>query len=344
MRRGLALAALLSSTAMLAAPAFAQGWSFQQVATITLPGGKGHGDIATFDGSSQLLYLSMPNDGVVVVDTRDNSVVKYLQNIPSPNGSDWDSDRVYFAAADGLGPGNTPPAGKINDIIVVSKETWKEVGRVQTQGTSPDWLAVDRQAGLIYVDSDDNNWMEVYSTGDKPELKAKWPLYPDDAKTGPDVAALVPSKHVIFQSDDSYVLKVNTTTGAVDAKSDTGVKLTKKGGTKGEVYDAKNNRLWVGTTSKEILVLNADTLAVVAKLPQAGGADVVAFDPGYGLVYVFEGSAEGFDVYDANTMRPVTFIKTGVGNTHTGDVDPATHLVYAFEGDGGLVGVYKPIR
>ena len=344
MRKGLVLAALLSSTPLFATPGFAQEWSFQKVATITLPGGKGHGDIATFDPSSQLLYLSMPGDGVMVVDTRDNSIVKYIQNVPSPNGIDWDANHVYVAAADGLGPGNSPPAGKVNDVIVISKETWKEVGRVTTQGTSPDWLAVDRPAGLLYVDSDDNNWMEVYTTGDKPKLKAKWPLFPEDAKTGPDVAALVPAKHVIYQSDDSWVLKVSTVNGAIEGKVDTGVKLTKKGGTKGEIYDAKNNRLWVGTTSKEMLVLNPETLAIIAKLPQAGGADVVAFDPGLGLVYAFEASSKGFDVYDANSMRHVTFIKTDVGNTHTGDVDPATHLVYAYEGDDGLVGVYRPVR
>lgn len=338
MSRGLAWASMLGSVALLVEPALADEYQFQKVATIELPGMKGHGDIATFDPSDQMLYVAMPNDGLCVVDTRTNTVVKYIENVPSPNGSDWDANNVYVASGDGAG------AGKINDIIVISKETWKEIGRVQTQGTSPDWIGIDRQAGLIYVDSDDNNWMEVYTTGEKPKLKAKWDLFPTTAKTGPDVAALVPSRHTIYQSDDFYVLKVDTSTGAVVAKVDTEVKLTKKGGTKGEVYDAKHNRLWVGTTSKEILVLDADTLATIAKLPQVGGADVVALDPGLGLVYSFEGGANGFDVYDANTMKPVTFIKTGVGNTHTGDIDPETHLVYAFEGDGGVIGVYKPVK
>lgn len=344
MLRGLGVASVIASTGLLIAPALAADYHFEKVATIELPGGKGHGDIATFDPLSQLLYLSMPNDGLVVVDTKANSVVKYIQEVTSPNGSDWDPDHVYVAAADGLGPDNAPAVGKINDIIVISKEKWKEVGRIQIQGTSPDWLAVDRAAHLIYVDSDDNNQMEVYSTGDHPALKSVWKLYPDDAKTGPDVAALVPSRKEIFQSDDSYVEVVNTTDGSIARKVDTGVKLTSKGGTKGEVYDAKNHRLWVATTGKEIFVINPDTLAIIAKLPQKGGADVAAFDPGLGLVYVFEGGSKGFDVYDANTMKPVTFVSTGVGNTHTGDVDPATHLVYAYEGDDGLVGVYKPVQ
>src|SRR5215469_15554769 len=236
MLRGLGVAGIVASTGLLLAPALAADYHFEKVATIELPGGKGHGDIATFDPLAQLLYLSMPNDGLMVVDTKSNSVVKYIQQVVSPNGSDWDPDHVYVAAADGLGPGNTPPVGKINDIIVISKEKWKEVGRIQIQGTSPDWLAVDRAAHLIYVDSDDNNQMEVYSTGDHPELKAVWKLYPDEAKTGPDVAALVPSRKEIFQSDDSFVEVVNTSDGSIARKVDTGITLSFMNDTTAEVY------------------------------------------------------------------------------------------------------------
>src|SRR5579862_1322766 len=220
MPRGIVLAGVVAASALLIVPALAADYHFEKVATIELPGGKGHGDIATFDPLAQLLYVSMPNDGLCVVDTKANSVVTYIQNVPSPNGSDWDADHVYISAADGLGPNNSPAVGKINDIIVISKEKWKEVGRIETDKTSPDWLAVDRAAHLIYVDSDDGNQMEVYSTGDHPELKSTWKLYPDEAKTGPDVAALVPSRKEIFQSDDSFVLVVDTATGAIKRKVD----------------------------------------------------------------------------------------------------------------------------
>lgn len=354
-RRGLTLASVMASSVLLIAPAVAADYHFDQVAMIHLPGNTGHGDIVTFDPSNHMLYVSMPKQGLNVVDTRTNEVVAYIEDVPSPNGVDWDADHVYVAAADG--PPAPASAGSIvdNAIIVISKKTWTEVGRVKTQGTSPDWLAVDRQAGLLYTDSDDKNWMEVYSTGDQPQLKAKWRLHPLNSNfwlidttdfTGPDVAALVPSRHEIFQSVDSYVEVINTNTGAIDRNVDTGVELTPKGGTKGEVYDAKNNRLWVATTSKTpgMHVLNADTLAVIKTIPQKGGADQVVFDPALGLVYAFEASAKGFDVYDANTMQPVTFVSTGIGQSHTGDVDPATHLVYAYGGNDRVILVYKPVK
>ena len=353
MREGLVLAGVLASTSLLMAPAVASDYHFNKVATIHLPGLTGHGDIIAFDPSNQMLYISMPKHGLTVVDTRTNTAVKYIDDVPSPNGVDWDADHVYVAAADG--PPAPASAGSIvtNAIIVIDKKTWTEVGRVETKGTSPDWLAVDRQAGVLYTDSDDRNWMEVYSTGDHPQFKARWRLHPLNSNfwlvdtadyTGPDVAALVPSRHQIFQSVNSFVEVVDTATGAIEKEVDTGVKLTKKGGTKGEIYDAKNNRLWVGTTGKEILVLNADTLAIIAKLPQKGGADVVAFDPGLGLVYTFEGGGNGFDVYDANTMQHVTFVSTGIGQTHTGDVDPATHRVFAYAGDDRVIEVFQPVK
>lgn len=342
MRRGFEFAALMASTALattalFAAPAMAAGYKFDKVATIELQGQKGHGDIVTYDRSNNMVYVSMPQ-GLDVIDTKTNKVTHFIQDVPSPNGNDYDAHFVYVAAGDGAGQ------GKVNAIVVIDKKTWKEVGRVDTKGTSPDWLAVDRRGHVIYTDSDDANHTEVYKAGAKPALEHVWALYPANAKSGPDVAALVDKTHTIYQSDDSYVLKVNAKTGAIEAKTDTGVPLAKNGGTKGEVYDAKTQTVWAGTTGKTMVVLDANTLAIKAKLPQTGGADQVAIDPALGLVYAFEGGAKGFDVYDAKTMKHLAFVSTGIGNTHTGDVDTRTHAVYAYAGDGGVVDVFKPVK
>src|SRR5215469_13096432 len=237
---------------------------------------------------------------------------------------DRSNGMVYVSAGDGAGQ------GKVNAIVVIDKKTWKEVARVDTKGTSPDWLAVDRRSHVIYTDSDDANHTEVFKAGAKPALEHVWALYPANAKSGPDVAALVDKTKTIYQSDDSYVLKVNAKTGAIDAKT--------------EAYDAKTQTVWVGTTAKTMVVLDANTLAIKAKLPQTGGADQVAIDPGLGLVYAFEGGAKGFDVYDAKTMTHLAFVSTGIGNSHTGDVDTKTHEVYAYAGDGGVVDVFKPVK
>lgn len=338
MRRASVLAGTALATALLAAPSLAASYRFEAVGKITLPGKPGHGDIVTFDPAADMIYVSLADDGLAVVNPKTRTVVADIQHVPSPNGNTADSHYVYVAAGEGAG------AGKTNAIVVIDKASWKVVGQVTTQGTSPDWIAVDPASHRIYTASDDNNWLEVYSEGAHPKFEAKWPLFPANAKSGPDVATLLAPKHEIFQSDDSDIDLVDTANGKVTAHVDTGVKLTKKGGTKGSIYDAAHGRLWVGTTSGGVVVLNAADLKVITRLPAHGGIDEVAFDPKLGLVYAFEGGAKGFDVYDAKTMKPVSFVSTSVGQTHTGDVDSRTHLVYAYEGKADVLGIYKPVR
>src|SRR5690348_12757051 len=124
MRRGVMFTALLASTAVLTAPAMAAGYKFEKIATIEMPGPKGHNDIVTYDPSNQMIYASMPDNGLCIVDTRTNKVAHCVPNVPSPNGNAFVKNYVYVNAGDGAG------AGKVNAIVVVSKKTWKEVGRI----------------------------------------------------------------------------------------------------------------------------------------------------------------------------------------------------------------------
>ena len=338
MRRALLLAGTALLSGALLTPAVASSYQFKKVASIDLPGKKGHGDLVAYDPSNHMLYVSMPDDGAVI-DTRTNKVVADIKNIPSPNGMAFDQHYVYWTAAEGAGKDKT------NAVVIIDKKTWKEVGRVTTKGTSPDGIAIDRKTNTLYVTSDDNNWIEVYSAGEHPQLKATWPLLPKDPKAGPDVGTLVPSLHAIFQPDDAFFERVDTRTGHVDQSVDEQLKLTKHGGTKASIYDAKHHRLWVGTTNNEVIVVNASDLKTIAKVPTHGGIDDVEFDPKLGLVYAYGGNGrKGFDVYDAATMKPVTFVSTDVGQTHTGAVNSSNHLVYAYGGDGAVVDVFKPVK
>lgn len=338
MRRGFVFAALLASTAVLAAPAMAAGYKFEKVGTIELQGQKGHGDIVTYDRSNDMVYVSMPQ-GLDVIDTKTNKVVHFIQSVPSPNGNAFDKNFVYVAAADG------PGTGKVNAIIVIDKKTWKEVSRVTTKGTSPDGVQVNPATDTVFIQSDDNNWVEKYKGGAHPVFEAKWPLYPDKPTAGPDVGTLVRSIHALYVPDDSWFEKLDTKTGAIVAKVDTGVKLMKHGGTKASIYDPKTGLIWGGTTNGDAgMIVYDKNLKIIKRLPSHGGIDAVAFDSGLGLVYAWGGGGrKGFDVYDAKTMTPVAFVSTGIGNTHSGDVDTKTHMVYTYAGDGAVVDVFKPV-
>ncbi len=345
--KAIAGAIAIGLTGLLSTPTFAAtNYKFEKVATIKLGGPAGHGDLLSLDPVTHRMFVAMHDHGVSVVDTQTNKLIKYIPDVPNPNGIAIDGHDIYVAAADGAG------AGKVNAIIVIDTNTLKEVARINTKGTSPDWVAANPATHTLYVASDDNNWDEIYDISDptKPVYKAGINLYPSKPVSGPDVGTLVPDANTIYQADDADVLKINTTTGEVEKHFDTSVKIGKHGGTKASYFDAKNKRLWFATTNYPnpgVLVLTPD-MGLIKTLPESGGVDDAQADPGLGLLYLYSTSSKGFDVYDTNSMTHLTHVSTGEGNTHTGMVDPATHLVYAFNGGGKGIDptllVYKPVK
>lgn len=333
MRRLMLLAGSALLTGLMAMPAVAAGGPhYELVDKIQLPGKGGHGDFVLYDPSNRDVYVSMPN-GVAVVSTESNKVVHAFKSIQSPNSMAFDADHVYWTEADG--------PGKANQIVVISKKDWKIVNRVNTAGTSPDGIWLDPDNHKLYVAMDDQNDIEVYSTGEKPSLQGKIALVPSKG-SGPDVGVLVASKNTLYMPDDAWEETIDLKDGKVTHSANLHIKVTKKGGAKGQVYDAASNQLWVGTTSAGMLVLDASTLKVVKRLPAHGGIDQVSWDSKLGLAYAFEGKPKGFDVYDTKNMKPVTFVKTGAGQTHTGEADSDTHNVYAYAGVPNQLYVYKP--
>lgn len=354
MRKGLA-GALMATAALVAVPALAQQYHYVKVAEIYLPCPKGHGDWVAYDPSNQMLYVNMKEDGMAVIDTRTNSLAHVVKDIPNPNGMSFDANFVYTTAAEGLpqgmnGGNNATGFGTVNQIVVIDKRSWRIVDRVDTRGTTPDVTGLAN--GRLYVDSDDHNWMEVYATGPHPRFLGLWHLWPRNINwwwldttdfTGPDAFGLSPDGREIYQSVDQYVEVIDTRTGAIVRKVTLPIELTAKGGTKGEILDAQAHRLWVSTSTTKpgVFILNPDTLQTIKTIPEPAGTDELSFDPVLRVFYTFGG--KGFGAYDANTMTPIAAVNTGVGTTHTGDVSPVTHAVYAYEGDRSAVGVFVPV-
>lgn len=354
MRRGL-VGALVASAALFAVPALAQEYHYVKVADIYLPTKPGHGDIVTYDPTNGMVYVSLVDDGLAIVDTRTSKVVKTIKDIPDPNGNAFDDNYVYVAAAEGLpqgmsGANNGTGFGTENWLVVIDKHTWKVVDRVTTKGTSPDGVTVGD--GHVYVVSDDNNFIEVYSQGAHPQLQNVFQLYPQNTNhwwlntsdsCGPDVNWLSASRHELYQTETSLMEIVDSQTGAIKRHVDTGVELAQHCGTKGSWLDEKTNHLWVATSTKGggLLILDADSLQTIKKLPASSGKDQLSIDPGLGVVYTFGG--KGFDAYDIRGERHVAYVNTTVGTTHTGDVDTKTHAVYVYEGKRAALGVYCPV-
>ncbi len=339
----LASAAVVSG--LMAGTALASGYTFKLVHKIPLPTKRGHGDWVAYDPGNHDVYVSLIN-GMAVVSTKTNKVIHFFsgKEIPAPNTMTYDANYIYETAAEGPGP------GKVNQIVVISKKTWHVVDHVNTVGTSPDGVFIDRENHKLYVVSDDDNWIDVYTATAHPQFITKYALYPEKPVSGPDVANLY--GNTIFATDDCWVLKLNANTGAIEDKMNYECKLNKFGGTK-DMFRENDDTLWVATTDgvqpngekAGMLIVNPATLAVEKQLPETSGVDAVAWDRGLGLVYAFEGGVPGFDVYSINDMKRIATVKTGTAKpTHSGAVDPETHMIYAYAGGDASLDVYEPVK
>jgi hypothetical protein len=359
----LALAGVAAmSTGPLATPAYAAAkplpawvsphspYTWKLIATIPLQGPKGHGDGVAMDPENGRIAVSMHGHGIDIVSTKDDRSIKYISDVPSPNDEEYYDG--YFYAGQGPGP------GKANALVVVNAKTLA-VTKVPTKGTSPDEVSINPLTKTLYLGMDDDNWIEVYDVSNpaKPALEGIYeespPPYP--GSSGPDDLRVVPWLGELYASNDSAVGMYNATTGQLQALYDTHVPLRAFGGTKGIKYDAKHNEVWVVTTNgtiygkdmnQDMFVLNANNLSLVAALPMTGSGDGTAVDKGLGLLYAFtrfKGS-DGFDVYNMNDVSRIAHISDGIGQTHTGVVDQATHVVYAFAGNKAELLAYKPIE
>ncbi len=301
---------------------------FTLMTTVSLPGPAGHGDWVAFDPSNGDIYVAHHGQNFVVVDTKTNKVIA---NIDSPDLADanvmtFDSQYVYVTA------------GKANKLVVISKADWKIAGTAKTE-SSPDGIWLDSAKSRLYVVSDDANLVQVFGTGNQPNLIASYRLEPAKPVSGPDVGALVPSKGTLYEPDDNLVLAVDINNGKIAKRLNTGLKIGKTGATKGIVYDSKTDRLWVGTTDKQMWILNPDTLAKVKSVSATESDDQLVIDPDMRRVYAFGG--HGFDVYNADTMEHIAYVNTGSDVTHTGTVDLSNHEVYVYEGKANVLGVYQ---
>ena len=319
-------------------------YDFHKVATISLPGVKGHGDVAAIDPHNGRIFVSMHGPQVDVVSTKTDKTIKVIDGIPGPADIRYYKGYMYVAQGPGAGP-------DLNAIVVIGADSLKVIDKVKTKGTTPDEMTINPETHTLYIGMDDNNWVEVYNVSNpaKPVYEKTFHMLPPAAESGTDSGLVVPSLNKLFWSDDWYQGVYNATTGEPEALVDFQIPLKKYGACKGNEYVAANNTVWVATTNAGndgMFVMNAKTNAVEKVLPEMGGVDGLAQDPKLGLIYAFmrwHGS-HGFDVYDTHKMERIAHINVPSGQTHTGVVDPNTHIVYAFGGDEGMLYGYKPER
>ena len=321
--RVLCTASVLALALGAALPAVAADSGYKLIKTIDLPGTKGgHGDYVAFDPDTNTIWIAQsPDQEDVVIDASTNTVKGVVPGIANGN-------LVTL----------TPKYAFLNDansttVTVLNKRTMKPVGTFAVQGKTPDGMIYDAKTGRIYVAADDSNDVTVVKATPPFAQVAHFGLQPEKAKDGPDVGTLAQGR--IYQPVDNVV-------DVIDPKADKVVAVWKpdvKGDTKPMVYDPKTKHLFMGTTDKKMLVLNATDGAQVASIPLKGSVDEVAIDVPMRRAYIGD-KAGVVEVVDLDSNAIVDTIPSEK-NMHTLAVDTKTHDLYVYRNQSNKVDVFS---
>jgi DNA-binding beta-propeller fold protein YncE len=323
-RRTRAFALTVSAGLLCAATAVA-GSNYKLIKTIDLPGSKGgHGDWVAYDSPSKTVWLAQsPDNNIVVVDVASMSVKATISGVANANGIATSAN--YAFAAD---PDN-------NLLVVIDKNTLKTVASLKPQGKTPDGVVYDPDTDQVYVTCDDSNDTTVFSGKPPFAQVAHIQLQPNPDKDGPDVAVYVGAKKRIFQPVHNVINVIDPATNTVAAVWKPDVKKD----IKPMVYDSKTNHLFVGTTDKKMLVLDADTGALVASFALKGAVDETDIDEAARRAYVGD-KAGNIEVVDLDANKVIDFLPSEK-NVHTLAVDTDTHDIYVYRNESNKLDVFR---
>jgi DNA-binding beta-propeller fold protein YncE len=325
-QRPLRIALSLGLALAFGLPAMADS-NYKLFKTIDLPGAKGgHGDWVSFDAASDTIWLAQsPDHNVVVIDAKKKAVKGVIPGIANGNGIALTAKYAFLADGDG------------NTVTVVDKWNLKPVATLKPEGKTPDGIVFVTKTAMVYVTSDDGNDITVFKATPPFAEAAHIQLQPDHPKDGPDVPAYVASRNRVFQPDDAVVNVIDATTNKVE----TVWKPDVKGDAKPMVYDAKTGHLFMGTTDKKMLVLDADSGDLVATIPLKGSVDETAIDEAARRAYVGD-KAGAIEVIDLDKNAVVDWLRSEK-NVHTLAVDTKTHDIYVYRNQSNKVDVFHPI-
>lgn len=299
---------------------------YKLIKTIDLPGNGGHGDWVTFDPQTHTAWIvQSPDHNVVVIDADKLAIKAVIGGIEDGNGIAVGDKYAFVADA------------TANKLVVIDKNSMKQIASVDTGGKKSDGVTIDTQSGNVFVANDESNTETVFE-GEAPFKRiGNIALRPQPAKDGPDVNLYVPGLDRIYQPVDNVVDVIDPNSNQVVAVWDFNLKKAAKP----MVYDSQARHLIIGSRDKKILIVDPDG-TLISSIPFEGGdIDEISVDVTARKVFVGDkvGSAE---VVDLDTKQVIDHLKTEK-NSHTLSVDPATHRIFVYLDTSNKVGVFEPV-
>jgi YVTN family beta-propeller protein len=301
-RISFAVIALAFVTVVPAAPEY-------HVLSQTKLGGEGGWDYLTVDGASRRLYISRGTH-VMVVDADNQTIVGDIPDTAGVHG---------IAIAPKLGRGFTSN-GRSNSVTIFDTKTLKKIGDVSV-GERPDVIVFDPPSGRVFT----------FNGGTKDATAL-------DAKSGKVVGTVkLGGKPEFAVSDGKGAMFVNLEDTSEIVKFDARKleelarwKIAPGEEPSGLAMDRKSHRLFSACGNELMIVLNADTGAVVATPHIGRGPDGAEFDQSRGLAFSSNGADGTLTIVreaGADRFEVVANVPTRAG-ARTMALDPKTHRIF----------------
>ena len=272
-------------------------------------GGEGGWDYLAVDAAARRLYVSHATK-VVVIDIDKEAVVGEIAPAPGVHG---------IAIAADLGRGFVSN-GRENTVSIVDLKTLQITGSVKT-GENPDAILYEPVHQEVYAFNGRSKSATVFDakTG---EVRTTIPL-----PGKPEFAVFDEKAGRIYNNieDTSQLVAIDTKTHAVVATWP----IAPGEEASGLALDPATHRLFVGCSNQLMLMVDAATGKVLAKVPIGPGVDANAFDPGTGLA--FASSSDGtLTVARPDAAGGLAVVQTLATppRSRTMTLDPKTHRLY----------------
>ncbi len=291
------------------------GSSGYHVTKKTVLGGEGGWDYLTVDSKARRVYISRGTH-VMVVDADTAAVVG---DIPGTNGVHG------IAIASDMDKGFVSD-GRDNNVTIFDTKTLKVLGTAPA-GKNPDAIIYDPASKRVFTFNG--------SSKDATAIDAKTGTVAGTIPLGgkPEFAAADEKGHVFVNIEDtSEIVQFDSNKLAVENRW----KIAPGEEPSGLAMDRKHRRLFSVCSNKLMVVVNADTGAVVTTLPIGQGTDAAGFDPETG--FAFSSNGEGtLTVVHEDTPDKFTVVDTvpTQARARTMALDLKTHQVFTVTAEFG---------
>jgi YVTN family beta-propeller protein len=279
-------------------------------------GGEGGWDILSVDAKHRRVYVSH-STRVEVVDINTNKPVGAIQHTEGVHA---------VGIADEFDRGFTTN-GKTNTVLMFDLKTLDTLARMPV-GQKPDAIAYEPYTKKMLVMNGKSEDISV--------LDPKTGAVEHTVKLGggPEYAVSDGKGNVYVNLEDaSEVLTVSTKTWTVTRR--TSVKPGE--GPTGIAMDTKTNRLFIGCGNSQMIVVDAKSGKVIAKLPTGKGIDAAAFDPVTKLAMTSNGADGTVSIYKEETSNKFSLVQTLTTQrgARTMALDPVTHDIFVVTAEFG---------